>query len=168
MAFESMFRKASVTLVAGAYALLVEAACLVQAKTPVMAGSPPVGSGAPYVATTERIVLHAVRFQTQSDRIDKCSVPILDYAVQILKRSPESLVYLKVRAAQDRRQENSSRNSTLTNRRTRAVVRYFAQRGISATRLVRLSSGSAQSPKPNFETVQLDLASRSNPGVGRF
>jgi hypothetical protein len=47
MAFKSMFRKASVALAAGAYALFVEAACLAQARTPVIAGSPPVGSGAP-------------------------------------------------------------------------------------------------------------------------
>lgn len=168
MAFESVFRKASVALAASVYALFVEAACLVQAQTPVMAGSPPVGSGAPSVATTERIVLHGVRFQAQSHRIDKCSVPILDYAVQILKRSPESLIYVKVRGVQGRSQENNSRNSTLTNRRARSVVSYFEQRRISATGLVLLSSGSPRSPKPNFEVVQLELASGSYPGVGRF
>ena len=168
MAFESMFRKASVALAAGAYALFVEAACLVQAQTPVLAGSPPVESGAPYVATTERIVLHGVRFQAQSDRIDKCSVPILDYAVQILKRSPESLIYVKVRAAQSGSQENSSHNSTLTDRRTQVVVSYFEQRGISATRLVLLGSGSPRSLKPTLDVVQLVLASRSDPGFGRF
>ncbi len=159
MAFESMFRKASVALAAGAYALFVEAACLVQAQTPVIAGLPPVWSGAPCIATAERIVLHGVRFQAQSDRIDKCSVPILDYAVQILKRSPESLIHVKVLDARDGSQENSIRNSTLANRRTRAVASYFEQRGISASRLVLLSSGSPGSLKRNFEVVQLDLAS---------
>ena len=48
MAFKSMFHKATVALAVGAYALLVEAACLVQARTPVIAGPPPVGSGAPW------------------------------------------------------------------------------------------------------------------------
>jgi len=161
MALKSMFRKASVALAAGAYALFVEAACVAQARTPVIAGSPPVGSGAPYVATAERIVLHGVRFQAQSDRIDKFSLPILDYAVQILKRSPESPIYVKLRSAQDTSQEYTYHNSTLTNRRTRAVASYFEQRGISASRLVLLSSGSPRSLKQNFEVVQLDLASKA-------
>ena len=50
MAFENIFRKASVTLVAGAYALFVEAASVAQAQTQLIAGSSIVGSGAPHVA----------------------------------------------------------------------------------------------------------------------
>jgi hypothetical protein len=148
-----MFHKAMLV------ALFIEAACLVQARTPVIAGSPPVESGAPYVATSERIVLHGVRFQAQSDRIDKCSVPILDYAVQILRRSRESLIYVKIQSAQDTNWEHSGRDSTLTNRRTLAVANYFEQRGISASRLVLLGSSRPRSLKQNLEVVQLDLAS---------
>ena len=170
MAFKSMFHKASVALAVGACALFVEVAYLVQAQTPVIAGPPPVGSGAPYVATAERIVLHGVRFQAQSSRIDESSVPVLDYAVQIIKRNPESLIYVKVRSDQGTSQEYTARNYNLTNRRTRAVVSYFEQRGVSANRLILLGSGSAphtseqgadkvQSLKQNFEVVQLDLVS---------
>jgi hypothetical protein len=54
MDFESIFRKASVALIAGAYALFVEAASVVQAQTQVIAGSPTVGSEIPHVATAER------------------------------------------------------------------------------------------------------------------
>jgi outer membrane protein OmpA-like peptidoglycan-associated protein len=97
-------------------------------------------------------------------------VPVLDYAVQIIKQNPESLIYVKVRSVQDTSQEYTGRNSNLTNRRTRAVASYFEQRGISANRLILLGSGSAphtsdqgadeaQSPKQNFEVVQLDVAS---------
>ena len=103
MDFESIFRKASVALVAGAYALFVEAASVVQAQTRGIAGSPIVGSGAPHAA--ERVVLHGVRFRARSDKIDKCSVPVLDYAVQIIKQNPESLIYVKVRSVQDTSQE---------------------------------------------------------------
>ena len=170
MAFENIFRKASVALIAGAFALFVEGASVVQAQTRVIAGSPPVRSGAPYVATAERIVIHGVRFQAQSSRIDKSSVPVLDYAVQIIKRNPESLIYVKVRSDQDTSQEYTGRNSKLTNRRTQAVASYFEQRGISTNRLILLGSGSAphtsdqgadkaQSQKQNFEVVQLDVAS---------
>ena len=170
MAFESIFRKASVALVAGAYVLFVEAASVVQAQTRVFAGSPLVRSGASYVATAERIVLHGVRFQAQSSRIDKSSVPVLDYAVQIIKRNPESLIYVKVRSDQGTSQEYTGRNSKLTNRRTQAVASYFERRGISGNRLILLGSGSAshtsdqgadkaQSTKQNFEVVQLDVAS---------
>jgi outer membrane protein OmpA-like peptidoglycan-associated protein len=168
MAFESIFRKASVALVAGVYALFVEAASVVQAQTRVIAGSPIVGSGAPH--TAERVVLHGVRFRARSDKIDKSSVPVLDYAAQIIKRNPESLIYVKVRSDRGTSQEYTGRNSELTNRRTQAVASYFEQRGVSANRLILLGSGSAsrtsdqgadkaQSSKQNFEVVQLDVAS---------
>lgn len=168
MAFESIFRKASVALVAGAYALFVEAASVVQAQTRVIAGSPTVGSETRH-ATAERIVLHGVRFRARSDKIDKYSVPVLDYAVQIIKQNPESLIYVKVRSVQGTSQEYTGRNPRLINRRTRAVASYFEQRGISANRLILLGSSNAphtsdqgadktQSLKQNFEVVQLDLA----------
>ena len=170
MAFENIFRKASVAIIAGAFAFFVEGASVVQAQTQVIAGSPLVRSGAPHVASAERIVLHGVRFRARSDKIDKCSVPVLDYAVQIIKQNPESLIYVKVRSDQETSQEYTRRNSKLTNRRTQAVASYFEQRGISANRLILLGSGSAshtsdqgadkaQSQKQNFELVQLDLAS---------
>jgi outer membrane protein OmpA-like peptidoglycan-associated protein len=168
MAFESIFRKASVALVAGVYALFVEAASVVQAQTRVIAGSPIVGSGAPH--TAERVVLHGVRFRARSDKIDQSSVPVLDYAVQIIKRNPESLIYVKVRSDRGTSQEYIGRNSKLTNRRTQAVTSYFERRGISANRLILLGSDSsshtsdqgadkAQSSKQNFEVVQLAVAS---------
>jgi outer membrane protein OmpA-like peptidoglycan-associated protein len=160
MAFESLFRKASVALVAGAYALFIEAASVAQAQTQAIAGSPLVGSEAPYLATAERIVLHGVRFQARSDKIDRCSVPVLDYAVQIIEQNPESLIYVRVRSIQGTSQEYTGRDFMLADRRTRAVASYFEQRGISASRLVLLSSGSPRSLKHNFEVVQLDLASR--------
>jgi outer membrane protein OmpA-like peptidoglycan-associated protein len=167
MDFESIFRKASVALVAGAYALFVEAAYVAQAQTRMIAGSPTAGSRTPDVATAERIVIHGVRFRARSDKIEKCSVPVMDYAVQIIKQNPESLI--KVRPVQDTSQEYTGRNSKLTNRRTRAVASYFEQRGISANRLILLGSSNApytsghgpdnaQSLKQNFEVVQLDLA----------
>jgi outer membrane protein OmpA-like peptidoglycan-associated protein len=115
-------------------------------------------------------VLHGVRFRARSDKINKCSLPVLDYAVHIFKQNPESLIYVKVRTAQNTSQEYTERKSKLTNRRTRAVASYFEQRGIFAGRLTLLGSGSAphtsdqsadkaQSLQQNFEVVQLDLAS---------
>jgi outer membrane protein OmpA-like peptidoglycan-associated protein len=171
LAFASIFRKASVALAAGVYALFVDAASVVQAQTRVSAGSAIVRNA--HVATAERIVLHGIRFRTRSDKIDKCSIPVLNYAVQVIKQNPDSLIYVKVRCVRDTNQECTSRNSKLTNRRTRAVASYFEQRGISANRLILLGSGSApytsnkgadnaQSPEQNLEFVQLDLASGLN------
>jgi outer membrane protein OmpA-like peptidoglycan-associated protein len=168
MSFESIFRTVSVVLIAGIYALFV-AVPVAQAQTRVIAGAPIVRSGTPHVATAERIVLHGVRFRAQSDKIDKRSMPLLDYAAQIIKRNPESFIYVKVRSAQDTSQEYAGRNSTLINRRTRAVASYFEQKGISANRLILLGSASApytsdsgadkgQKLKQNFQVVQLDLA----------
>jgi hypothetical protein len=61
MAFESVVRKASVALVAGAYALFGEAASVVQAQTRVIAGSPIVGSEAPHVATGFSAEFHRLK-----------------------------------------------------------------------------------------------------------
>jgi hypothetical protein len=161
MDFESVLRKASVALIAGAYALFVEAASVVQAQTRVIAASPIIGSGTPHIATAERIVLHGVHFRAQSERV-------LDYAVKIIKQNPESLIYVKIRSVQNTSQEYTNRNPSLSNRRTRAVASYFEQRGIPANRLILLGSGGAphtdqeadkaHSLKRKFEVVQLDLA----------
>jgi outer membrane protein OmpA-like peptidoglycan-associated protein len=164
MDFESILRKASVALIVGAYALFVEAASVAQAQTRVFAGSPIVGSRTPYIATAERIVLHGVHFRAHSSKIERFSMPVLDYAVTIIKQNPGSLIYVKVGSIQNTSQEYTSRNSNLTNRRTRAVASYFEQRGISADRLVLTShishqGAEAQSLKRKFEVVQLDLAS---------
>ena len=170
MAIESIFRRTAVALVAGAYLLFVEGDPLGHAQTRVTAGSSIVGSEAPRVATAERVVLHGVRFRPRSEEIDKRSVPVLNYAVQIIKQNPESLIYLKVRPIQDTSQGYKGRSYKLTDRRIRAVASYFEERGISANRLIVLSSGSApythdedaykaHGLHQNFEVVQLDLAS---------
>ena len=170
MAIESIFRRTAVALVAGAYLLFVEGDPLGHAQTRVTAGSSIVGSEAPRVATAERVVLHGVRFRPRSDEIDKRSVPVLNYAVQIIKQNPESLIYLKVRPIQDTSQGYKGRSYKLTDRRIRAVASYFEERGISANRLILLSSGSApythdedaykaHGLDQNLEVVQLDLAS---------
>jgi outer membrane protein OmpA-like peptidoglycan-associated protein len=168
MALENIFRKARVALVVGACALSVEAASVVRAQTRMIAGSP-MGETL-RVATAERIVLHGVRFRAQSDKIDKRSIPILDYAVQILKEHSESLIYVKIRCIRDTSQGRTDLNSELTNRQTRAVASYFEQEGISANKLILLDSrnapdssekdrNNAQSPEYSSEVVQLELAS---------
>jgi hypothetical protein len=170
MAIESIFRRTAVALVVGAYLLFVEGDPLGHAQTRVTAGSSIVGSEAPRVATAERVVLHGVRFRPRSEEIDKRSVPVLNYAVQIIKQNPESLIYVKVRPIQDTSQGYKGRSYKLTDRRIRAVASYFEERGISANRLIVLSSGGApythdedaykaHGLHQNLEVVQLDLAS---------
>jgi hypothetical protein len=51
------------------------------------------------LAIPERIILHDLRFQANSDKIDKFSVPVLDYTIQIIKENPEYLVYVRVRSS---------------------------------------------------------------------
>jgi outer membrane protein OmpA-like peptidoglycan-associated protein len=168
MTFEKIFSMATVGLIA-ACALFVEAAPVVQAQMRVIAGSATIKSGKPHVAAAERIVLHGVRFPARSAKIDRCSIPVLDYAAHIIRQNPESLIYLKVHF-ENRSQEYTSSNSELANRRAQAVASYFERRGVSANRLILVDSGGtpyisgkvaekAQSPKQNLEVVQLDIAS---------
>src|SRR5262249_22762251 len=94
------------------------------------------------------------------------SVPVLDYALQIIKQNPRSLIYLSVRCVRGKSQ--ACTDSKLTELRTHTVASYFEQRGISANRLVVLEIGSApylfmnsgertQTSPGRIEIVQLDL-----------
>ena len=168
MDFENIFRRVSIALIAAVYILLVGIVYVAEAQTRVIAGSRITGFGAPH--TAERVVLHSVRFRARSDKIDKCSVPVLDYALQIINQNPESLVYVKILPVHNATQEYTGSSSSLIIRRTRAVTSYFEHRGISANRLILLDSGGsphtphqgadkAQSLRRNFEVVQLELAS---------
>jgi hypothetical protein len=170
MTFKGKFRKASIALVAGACLLLVEAPALVQAQTQMITS--PDGSGAPNVAIAERIVLHGVCFQARSDKIDKRSLPVLDYGAQVLKRSPEPLVYVEVPLARDRRENHVDGSSMLTDRRERALMGYLERRGVSAGRLVLLGADNstralnqdaadARSLDQKVEVVQLVYVART-------
>lgn len=97
MPFESMFRKASIALAVGVYALCVGAAPVVQAQVRAMGNQPTaIGFRASSAAIPERIILHDVRFQARSAKIDESSMPVLDYTIQTIKANPEYLVYVKV------------------------------------------------------------------------
>jgi len=173
MTFESILRKVTVASVTIVFVLCAEASSMPHGSTRVIASSPMPVSGSPDVATVERVVLHGVRFQNQSDRIDKRSVPVLDYAVQTIKQNPKSLIYVKVRCIHGMSKNCTGRELLLVNRRTQAVASYFQQRGVSASRLILLGSGTspydsegsgdtAKSVKQNFEVVQVDLVSSSD------
>jgi hypothetical protein len=177
MAFESMFRKASAALAVGAYALCIGGAPVVQAQVRAMAQPTTIGFRAPAAAIPERIVLHGVRFQARSDKIDESSVPVLDYTIQTIKANPECLVYIKVMPfIQHLSQSDIESNSELIARRTEAVASYFAQKGLSTKSLVLLAPDGApyafnegtakvQNLK-NSEMLQLDFAIEADSGTG--
>jgi hypothetical protein len=170
MPFESMFRKASAALAVGVYVLSVGAAPVVQAQVRAMGSQPAtIGFRASSAAIPERIVLHGVRFQAGSAKIDKSSAPVLDYTIQTIKANPEYLVYVKVMPfIHHPGQSDIDSNSELIARRTEAVASYFARKGFSAKRLVLLDPDGAPSPSNegaakvqnlrNSEVLQLDFA----------
>ena len=130
--------------------------------------------GTPSAPIPERIVLHGVRFQARSAKIDESSVPVLDYTIQTIKANPEYLVYVKVMLfIQRSSQSDIDSNSELITRRTETVARYFAQKGIFAKRLVLLDpdgapyafNKGAQTLK-NSEVLQLDFAIEAHTGIG--
>ena len=84
-------------------------------------------------------------FRARSDKVDKRSkTNCRSWTTQhrLSKQNPESFIYVKVRSAQNTSQEYTGRNSALINRRIQAVARYFEHKGISANKLILLSSGS--------------------------
>jgi outer membrane protein OmpA-like peptidoglycan-associated protein len=151
MIVKNICSKTCVALIAGACAAFLGGADAIPARTQLitaLAGDQ--SGGALNVNAASRIVLHGVRFQSQSDTIDKHSQAILDYAVQTLKQSQEQLVYVEVCLAADRLAENSG-GRLPSSRRAKAVVSYFEQKGIPHDRLVLLGSDAA--PRPHNESV---------------
>jgi hypothetical protein len=112
-----MLDKARKVIVVGLLggAFLTGAVCLVQAQLiPVNAPPPlPAVIGAPGTAT--RLVLHGVRLQGTSDKLDEGSKPLLDYAARFIKENPQAKVYL----------DSSSANPELSYRRERAAAAYL-------------------------------------------
>ena len=176
MAFESIFRKAGAALAVSAYALCVGAAPVVGAQVLAMGESTTIGAEGLSGAIPERIIMHGLRFQANSDKIDKSSVPVLDYTIQIIKGNSEYLVYVRVRSIHDSNQSEIDRNSELTARRTEVVASYFEQKGISAKRLVLLDPGAAPyafnegaakvQHLKNSGVLQLDFAIEADSGTG--
>ena len=122
MAFESIFRKAGAALAVSAYALCIGATPVVGAQVLAMGESTTIGAEGLSGAIPERIILHGLRFQANGDKIDKSSVPVLDYTIQIIKGNPEYLVYVRVRSIHHSNQSEIDRNSELTARRTEVVA----------------------------------------------
>ncbi len=107
-------RKAIVVgLLGGAF--LTGAVCLVQAQLMPVNAPPPLAAviGAPGTAT--RLVLHGVRLQGTTDKLDEGSKPLLDYAARFIKENPQAKVYLG----------SSSANPELSYRRERAAAAYL-------------------------------------------
>jgi hypothetical protein len=157
--------------------MCIGAAAVVQAQVRAMGESTTIGFGTPSAAIPERIILHGVHFQARSDKIDESSVPVLNYTIQTIKANPEYLVYVKVMPfVQHPSQSDIDSNSALIARRTEAVASYFAQKRLSAKRLVLLDPDGApyafnegaakvQNPK-NSEVLQLDFAIEADSGTG--
>ena len=112
-----MINKARKAIMIGLFggAFLTGAVCLVQAQLmPVNAQPPlPAAIGSPAKAT--RLVLHGVRLQGTSDKLDEGSKPLLDYAARFIKENPRATVYLG----------SYSGNPELTYRRERAAAAYL-------------------------------------------
>ena len=75
-------------------AFLTGAVCLGQAQLMRVNAQPPLPAaiGSPGRAT--RLVLHGVRLQGMSDKLDQGSKPLLDYAARFIKENPRATVYL--------------------------------------------------------------------------
>jgi outer membrane protein OmpA-like peptidoglycan-associated protein len=159
-----------------AYALCVGAAPVVQAQVLAMGESTTIGSEALSGAIPERIIMHGLRFQANSDKIDKSSVPVLDCTIQIIKGNPRIPCLCQSAVHQHSNQSDIARNSELTARRTEVVASYFEQKGISAKRLVLLDPGGAPYAfnegaakvqyMKNSDVLQLDFASEADSGTG--
>lgn len=180
MACKSIFHKSishkiGIAVAICACALPIKAVSVVRADAPAEARSAVAGPGASGVAVPERIVVHGLRFRAGSDEIDASSLPVLDYAIWIIRETPGSLIYLKAHLAvrahsvRDFNHNYAARNFDLTDRRTRAVASYLERKGISAKRLIlpdfrpsayafNEDAGKVQIPV-NSKVLQLDFTS---------
>ncbi len=146
MTRKSLFRKAMVTVAAGACAALIGNALPAHAQQlQVLGASPPVENSAAPVNSSQRLVLHGVRVRGRDLAVDRSSRPVLDYAAQVLQQDSKTRVYV-----------SGEGDSAKVQRHARAVAQYLQQRGIAADRLVVSNSGMTR-PAPAMEMPQAKL-----------
>jgi hypothetical protein len=110
-----MVNRARKAIILGLFggAFLTGAVYLVQAQLIPVNAPLPAAIGSPGRAL--RLVLHGVRLQGASHKLDEGSKPVLDYAARFIKENPRAIVYLG----------GHSGNPELTYRRDRATASYL-------------------------------------------
>jgi len=107
-------REAIMTVLLGG-AFLTGVALLAHAQLLPVNAPPPSPTVAGTTGTATRLVLHGVRLQRTSGKLDEGSKPLLDYAARFIKENPQAMVYLG----------SSSGNPELAYRRERAAAAYL-------------------------------------------
>jgi outer membrane protein OmpA-like peptidoglycan-associated protein len=124
MTYKVAFRNAVTILAAGTFAALFAGSAPAHAEQlQVLGASPPAQDSSPEMAVSKRLVLHDVK--VTGSEIAPASRPVLDYAVQMLRQYPATLVYI-----------SGQGDPAAVRRQARAVAQYLEQRGIAANRLV--------------------------------
>ena len=133
MTYKVAFRNAVTILAAGTFATLFAGSAPAHAEQlQVLGASPPAEDSSPEMAVSKRLVLHDV--SVTGSEIAPASRPVLDYAVQVLRQYPATLVYV-----------SGQGDPAAVRRQARAVAQYLEQRGIAANRLV-LQDATAYEP----------------------
>jgi outer membrane protein OmpA-like peptidoglycan-associated protein len=124
------------TLILGLAAILllplVLAACSSRARTTPSAQVASAGS-VPQSGTGDKILLHGLQFNPDGSEIRRASDPVLDSVADILKREPDTMVYVDSYCNPT---GGKKLNNRLSDDRAVAVVTYLEHKGIASDRLI--------------------------------
>jgi hypothetical protein len=116
------------------------------AEMQVLGASPAPENAAPEMAVSQRLILHdVVLVRGNNLQIDPAAKPVLDYAAQVLRKNPTTLVYLSGKG-----------NRETVRLQSQAVAHYLEGQGISANRLILQKASTSEDGSPG---------ERSNAGV---
>ena len=125
MSCNSAIPKAALALMAGAVLFAAGIVAVHAQDFQVLGASPPAQESAPELSTAKRLVLHDIQLRGPNAVIDSASAPVLDYAVNLLRRDPSTIVYI-----------SGEGDRATVQRQAAAVAQYLRQHGIGSDRLV--------------------------------
>lgn len=139
-----------------------------QAETmQVISGSTP-GCDSASNAPVTQIVLHGIRFRAGGATLDRGSLPVLNYAVTVIRRQPDAVVYIAGQAAAAASDDHGADIDRL---RADAVASYLEREGVAPGRIAVLESGSGPAGADLLAgqpgagpVIELKLASASRNG----
>ena len=88
----------------------------------------------------DHIVLHGVRLQSRSNKIDNYSIAALDYLARFIKDDPRPIVCVEILPVRSGAELRPERQATVMYRQAVAINSYLEKKGVDIRKLVLVTS----------------------------
>jgi outer membrane protein OmpA-like peptidoglycan-associated protein len=139
MTCKSVIRNALTILMVGSLGFMAAGPVAAHAQELQLLGASPAAQETGAETTPgQRLILHDVTLRGSSLSIEPDSRPVLDYAVQLLRENPTTLIYV-----------SGQGEPAAVQRQAKAVARYLRHHGVAANRVVLETSIASASQTAN-------------------